>query len=677
MPSDRLSPLDSNSSPPAGAIRIGLAAELALFRMPKVILAALAIIFVPSLYVLIYVSSVWDPYGNLRQLPAALVNQDVPVTRAGREINLGGEVVATLEKDRPFGFVRFDTPEAARAAVRSGEVFFALMVPADFSRSAMGSGQPAQLGIYVSEGANYTASIFSKRFGAELAHTINEKVNRGRWAALLDETGRTDEPNLRDGLLALQKGGRQLADGAEKIHAGTVRLRDGLARAQEGSEKLAGGSVQLTEISSRLTDGLKKVAAAVASIRSELPEDRKLTELAEGSHALAQGAAELKQGLGRLDEGVQRLDAGAAELQAGAAKVPFVGEKLSEGTGRLRTGIGTLGEGMTRAGIGATRLSEGMNRLDPAIQPFTAGLIRLNAGLANLGEKLPPPDQLDLFDRSMGRLRDGSASLAAGLNDLKTGAGRLEEGSLKLESGASRLAAGLDEATDRFEVGFGGTSAARLAIPVTVQMETIAPVLNNGQAFAPYFSALSLWIGAVMMSFVFYLRRLPDSMRSAPRPAKWFVKASSLLVLGVLQATVVVGVLGFVLGVHFANPFLVWLVAVLGSVAFVSIVLLFMSVLGDAGRLLVVVMLILQLAASGGIYPVELSPDFFQRVHGFLPFTFLVRSFRATMFAAFEGRWGQSAGELVLCAVVAMLLTVLLARWKFVPKESYGPAVEF
>jgi putative membrane protein len=229
----------------------------------------------------------------------------------------------------------------------------------------------------------------------------------------------------------------------------------------------------------------------------------------------------------------------------------------------------------------------------------------------------------------------------------------------------------------RFDAGFSDASAAKLAAPVEVRVETSAPVPNNGQAFAPYFSALSLWVGAVMMSFVFYLRRLPDSIQAASRPAKWFTKASSLLVLGMLQATVVVAMMGVVLRIHFANPGLVWLVAVLGSIAFVSLVLLLMSVLGDAGRLLAVILLILQLAASGGIYPVELSAAFYQKVHGYLPFTFMVRAFRTTMFSAFEGRWGPPAGGLVVFAVAAMLLTVLLARWKHVPRESYGPAVEF
>ncbi len=652
---------------------------MALFRQPKVILAALAIIFVPSLYVLIYVSSVWDPYGNLGRLRAALVNEDVPVLHAGREINLGAEVAATLEKEKPFGFVRYATPAAARRAVRDGEVFFALTIPADFSRTALGGTQPAPLTIVLSEGGNYTASIFSKRFGLELAHTVNEKIARERWAMLVGgETGQPDAGTLRSGLQSLQAGGKRVAEGAARVHAGGARLRDGLVRAEEGGKKLAQGAGPLSDGATRLTAGMKQVETAVASIRISLPDDAKLGELADGSRDLAHGATQLNQGLGRLETGVPRLEAGAGELQAGAAKVPFFGGKLAAGSGRLRDGIGTFSDGISRAAKGSTELNDGMIRLDSAVQPLSAGLVRLNAGLATLSAKLPPADQLELFDHSMAQLRDGSVSLSAGLDQLAAGATQLETGSRELAGGADRLAAGLDEAATRFDAGFGHATAALLAAPVEVKVDAgIAPVANNGQAFAPYFSALSIWIGAVMMSFVFYLRRLPESQRSAAAPVKWFAKAAPLLVLGVLQAGVVIGVLKLLLAFNFSHPWSVLLAAVLGSVCFVSILLCLMSLLGDAGRLLAVILLILQLAASGGIYPIELSPEFYQKVQGYLPFTYLVHLFRATMFDAFDGRWGHAARALGAFAVTAMILSMVLARWKYVPNESYGPAVEF
>src|ERR1700710_1448209 len=110
--------LSPDFSRPAHGLFSGLAAEFSLFRQPKVFLAALALIFVPSLYVLIYVSSVWDPYGNLRQLPVALVNGDLGFESNGRAANLGQNVVAQLKVSPPFAFQVFESPDAARKAVR-------------------------------------------------------------------------------------------------------------------------------------------------------------------------------------------------------------------------------------------------------------------------------------------------------------------------------------------------------------------------------------------------------------------------------------------------------------------------------------------------------------------------------------------------------------------------------
>lgn len=660
-----------------GFFRRGLASEIALFRHPKVILAALALIFVPALYVLIYVSSVWDPYGQLSQLPVAIVNQDVAVTRVGREVNLGGQIVETLQQQRPFQLVPYSSPEAARADVRVGKVFFALLIPADFSQRALASNQPAKLELYVSEGGNYTASLVSKRFGSELAHSVNEKLNRERWTALLGDGSGSPTITLRDGLTTLRDGSHQLVSGFTQLRTGRLQLQQGATSAAAGAEKLADGTAQLERGSGQLTAGFKHVKEAVAEIRRKLPDDKKLKELADGSAALAQGASELNAGLTQLKAGAARLDAGAGELQAGASKVPFFGERLSAGTAQLRAGVSTLGQGIDRAGNGSSQLNEGMKQLNLGVQPLALGLVELNAGLRTMSEKLPPAESLDLFDRSMRSLREGTQTLSSGLKELNQGLTRFHAGTDTLAEGTARLSGGLDEAVAKFEAGFGGVQATHLAASVETVVDVVAPVPQNGPAFAPYFAALSLWIGAVMMSFVFYLRRLPDFLQPAPPPVRWLVKLLPLLAVGLLQATVVVGLIKFGLGIQLAHPFSVWCIALLGSVTFVSIVLLFISVLGDAGRLLAVILLIFQLAASGGIYPIELSSPFYQSVHGYLPFTFLVHAFRATMFSAFDGRWESEAIRLASVAVGAVIAGMFLARWKYVARDHYGPAVEF
>ena len=104
-----------------------------------------------------------------------------------------------------------------------------------------------------------------------------------------------------------------------------------------------------------------------------------------------------------------------------------------------------------------------------------------------------------------------------------------------------------------------------------VNIETTAPVRNNGTAFSPYFSALALWLGGIMMTFVIHFRRIIEPMRAAPRHAKWLAKFTVPMGLGVLQATVVVTVLRVGFGIAFVHPWQVWVAAVLGSFTFVAL----------------------------------------------------------------------------------------------------------
>ena len=112
-----------------------------------------------------------------------------------------------------------------------------------------------------------------------------------------------------------------------------------------------------------------------------------------------------------------------------------------------------------------------------------------------------------------------------------------------------------------------------------------------------------------------------------------------------------------------------WVAAVLGSFTFVALIQLMVVVMGDAGRLVAVVLLILQLAAAGGIYPVELSGQFYMAIHPYLPLTALVRAFRATMFGAFGGTWSEAAVQLAVTGCVPAVLAIWLARWKYVSRE--------
>jgi putative membrane protein len=660
-------------------LSLGLKAELELFRNPLLVLSTLAIVLVPSLYAVFYISSFWDPYSHLDRLPAALVNADRGVDRGGRSVNLGDTVVKTFEQKPPFRFIRLPSPQAANDAIRRGEVYFTLVIPADFSERALAARQdePANLTMQVAEGANYTSAIISKRFGGELAHTLNERLNRERWAALAGDPAAPAAAAVLPAIAQLRDAGWKINKGARAMQAGSLQLDSGLVQASTGARQLTDGTGQFADAAVALSNGMGRIASGVQEMRDRLPPANKLQELADGSKSAVDGAEKLVSGLDQLVAGGQRLEQGAGQLRKGADEVPFAGRRLSDGAGQLEVGLTKLNIGITQAVVGSRELHAGLERLDNGVQPLASGLVQLEQGLQTMLDQLPSTEQRSRVTAAAGQLRDGGAELTTGLAHLRTGSHELAEGSKKLSAGTAEMAAGLERLNAGFSSGFRSADAGGLAASVHVNIESTAPVPNNGTAFSPYFAPLSLWVGGIMMTFVFHFRRVIEPMRGAPSWVRWLAKAAVPLCLGVLQATVVVAVLRLGFGMAFAHPWLVWLAASLGSLTFVAVILLLIMVLADAGRLLAVVLLILQLAAAGGIYPVELSGRFYEAIHPFLPFTALVNAFRATMFEAYGGAWLTAAFQLAATGCGAAVLAMWLARWKYVSRESYGPAVEF
>ncbi|WP_369945066.1 ABC transporter permease [Vitiosangium sp. GDMCC 1.1324] len=132
----------------------------------------------------------------------------------------------------------------------------------------------------------------------------------------------------------------------------------------------------------------------------------------------------------------------------------------------------------------------------------------------------------------------------------------------------------------------------------------------------------------------------------------------------------------FGLGVPLPHPVLFVLLAATGSLTFLSLVMLLVRNLGDAGKGAAVLLLILQISSAGGAFPIELSHPFFQALHPLLPFTHLMKALRAVLFGAYGGHWAVHYLWLVATALTALGLALVLGRWKYVPEERYAPALD-
>lgn len=602
-------------------------ADLALLkRHPSLVLAALVIALVPALYALTYLISVWDPNGKTQELQVALVNLDEGFVYRDKHFNVGAELVQELQSTATFGYRLLPGEYDARQAVNSGDIAFAVVIPPDFSANAI-PGRYAGAGrvkVILSEGNNYVAAGFARRFAQELGHRVNETLNENRWEQVLqraDHSGRGLE-RLRQGVHQLQEGAHNLREGLDHYTAATVQL---------------GGGVDDFRL------GLK-------SLQQQLPAESEQASARAASQRLLSGQRELGTALEALRMGASNLASEAAQMQEQSAQIPQFGPQIASAAAGFAAGGFKLTDGIAAAAAGNERLIQGVEQLDTANAKLLGGASGLRDGLKTSLQQLPEPARLNELTSSGEALKDGMGHLSMGLNQLQSELPKAD----------------------------GDTTASPRGLADSVEplLEVLAPVPNNGNAFVPNMVAMALWLGAVMATHLFSLRNMPREFQNANRVTKTLAKFCLPAMVVFMQAiiTYLMLVWGLSMQVPDVPAFAVALTAT--SLSFLAVVFFLLRLFGETGKLLAVMLLTLQLAAGGGVMPVELSGDFFQRMHDYLPLTWAVTAFRASLFGAYNQAWYPACLLMAKAGAVALMLASLLSRWRYVSRASYKPSLE-
>ncbi|WP_421572221.1 YhgE/Pip family protein [Slackia exigua] len=275
-------------------------------------------------------------------------------------------------------------------------------------------------------------------------------------------------------------------------------------------------------------------------------------------------------------------------------------------------------------------------------------------------------------------LSGGAGALAAALPQIRDGAASAEDGAERLASGASELvsatAAGADGLSGSLAVD-SSDMGAYVADPTNARVEKYGALDYYGQGFAPFFMTTSLWLGALMIFFV--IEPLYPKQRGAGRLRTVLGRIPSYLAACALEAAAVTAA-AFLIGVpsmYSTSPFLLLGYALSVSVCFMLIMQFLNMTLGVAGKALAVLVLILQLACSGGTLPVELGRGFLASMKPFMPFTYAIDGFRETITYANPS---VILGDLGILAAAGMIFLMLsLATWDFAEKRRVVETAQF
>lgn len=614
-------------------------AELRRFR-GRLPLAGLAfLLVVPTLYGSLYLWSNWDPYGKADQIPVAVVNEDEPVTVDGREVDAGAEFVRQLRAGRELGW-RYTDAADAEDGLTEGRYLMIIRVPRDFSSKlsspATGSPERARLLIRLDDANGYIMSIIAKTVEAE----IQNQVNAAAYATYA-EVALGGFTQVRRGLGEGADGARQLARGARELQMGGNRLSDGLDRLSTGAGRLRTGSAQLR-------DGTQELAGVVDTAAGAV--DQGLDRL-DGVATVAGDAADVARQIAAGTQGA--ADASARiedQVDALAQAVPDVtNDPAYQELQRLAA------QAAQQSGQVATDTGEAAGRLDTLAQQAQGAAGRTDALKAQVQQGR---DDVDRLARGAAEVADGAAELDNGLDTAAAGAERIAPGAQQLREGSRRLADGLAAAQERvpaLEADDRAEQADVLANPVELSSSNANPAYVYGRGLAPFFLSIALWV----FGLIAYLMLRPvagEALASSRLPAwvvatgAWFPAAG----LGMVAALILYAVVDVGLGLDPLEPLLTIGLMLLAVATFTAIDHCLRLAFGAVGDALSLVLLVLQLAAAGGIYPIETAPGVLQAIHPLLPMTYLIDAFRVTISG------GESAHLLRDVAVLAGFLIVAL-----------------
>lgn len=615
-------------------------------RMPR--LAVAVIILMPLLYGALYLWAFWNPFGNVNNLPVAIVNLDEGADAMGESLDAGTQVAQGIVASGQLETHVVDEAEGV-AGLEHGRYAFTITIPEDFSEAivsaASGDPRQAELIFTYNDANNYLSTVIGQDAAAEVINDVTAQVSEQVLLAAV--TGIKGElPALRQaaaGIEELNAGVDELSVGADELAAGLVTATSGAGTLSAALDELVGavdgavGEVQRAITANGLTTGeLQQSASSIRTGTDAL--DNALGGIAE-ANTRAQGDLQVV-----IDEvragGDEALAARLESVQTPVAQ-SAVGQEVSTVFDRLRSDVDTL----------ASEFDNPDSRVNVILRAVESG------GINNT---------LNEVTTKANELRSGADQLASGLVQLSDGANEISGNMPALAAGTGELANGVESGMKLIPSWNGSEQASfitTLADPVVMKQITHNEAKTFAYGFAPFFFGLALFVGGIIAWMLFTPLQARPLAQGLGSFRTVLASYAPTLAIGFLQATILFLVVRFALGMEYANPWGTFGFMLLMVAMFMAMIQMFNAVLGPAvGRVLTLAFLMVQLTSAGGVYPVAVTTLPFQYIHWIDPMTATVTGLRFMILGGADYRLWVAIGTIALLTAVFLAISTWAAR---------------
>ncbi|WP_122643321.1 YhgE/Pip domain-containing protein [Luxibacter massiliensis] len=686
------------------------------------LIVVIGITVVPCLYAWFNIAASWDPYASTGNLKVAVASADngydgslIPI-----HLNMGDQVLSSLRENTQLEWV-FTGEEKAIDGVKSGKYYAAIVIPKDFSSQMMSifssEIQKPEITYYSNAKKNAIAPKVTDKGATAIQTQINEIFTKtisdtalASFQTVSNVADQSGSETITDNLTQnLEQISSDLTAAANTLNsfslmaASAQQMLDmtagflNQAQAQAGenlnslnrTEKTFSG---IQDTISGVTDGVNQALSTGENFYGQVSEviDWAFQTQSDDAGTVADTLTGLS---GRVQDAIDSY----TSLQDAVASVQEAHPELSELTGSI---IGKLNTSITIQ----TELMNRLNTMAESLRATASDALSFQSELKDLAAQSSQSissvqsdyetnlqAQFDQLFNSFGSAQSDITGLLAQLNESASGiytiadsassdmsqlqetlthsytlltdaASQIQDISRQImqkqQNGDFSLLTSL-LSTDREDI------SAFLAAPVKLSTERLYPIENYGSSMAPFYSTLSIWIGGIVLVAMLNVnisKSYIKGMRNVTLPQIYFGRYLTFLALGLMQSSLIcLGDL-FYLKIQCPHPFLFLLAGWVTSIVYVNIIYTLTVSFGDIGKAVSVVLLVIQVAGSGGTFPVEVAPAFFRAVYPLLPFTHSMAAMRECIGGFYGSTYWAELGKLGVFLIISLCLGLFLRK---------------
>ena len=645
-----------------------------VFRKTNTWIIIVGLIFLPSMYAWPNILSSWDPYGHTNNIKVAVTSEDDGATVDGKELNLGKSLVEGLKNNKNLDWQFVSNKQQAEDGVRIGDYYASIVVPKNFSQdmTSVSRTEPkrATIEYTVNEKINAISPKITNSGASAIANNISKnfvETANGIIFEKLHEAGIKFEENLP----SIEKAKEEIFKLNDNFSTYESTLSELIGKVEYGYNILNNVQNTLPEIDRVATNSIMIADKAGITINNIQGFNERLLPIINNHLNVVEEvskeaniiAKELQQKPDKTEEIKARQKALDSRLQASTERLQLV-KNIFEYFNKLSSErlFNNQLERVTTLSNDITTIKEVNNNIynkmdhydeiaDTVKEEFVNKSARVNEVSSNMNSKLNvevAPLISQVLSKAEVNIDKVSGIIAGAQGELPAVERKLSETEVKISNAYGKLLSlqaqmpsaksKIQKLTDEIKKADSGIDKNQLfnllkvdykqqaeffANPVKLQENKLYHIENYGSAMTPFYTVLSIWVGSLLMSSLL-TTKVEDEEKKYKPYQKYFGRGLLFVIISLFQTLIITLGDMYVLGTQATSPYRFVLYALLISLLFSSIIYTIVCILGNVGKAVCIVLLVLQLGSSGGTFPIQMTSEFFQALYPKVPFTYSI-----------------------------------------------------